>query len=238
MTTAITNAEAFRQRGQPDPDVPDERLALLGLRYPQQTHAGDLTTGAIARLRALVPKRPLGIREAEGVAERQANRLRSELGVLGPSIQEADLASLSWLTITRREDFPTSGMATKTEYGWIIVLRSDEALVRQRFSWAHEIKHVLDDGLIDIFGGLYPATCGYSADERAERVCDRFAAALLMPKVLLRADWTDGLQDIARLAHRYHVSRAAMTVRLNQLGLIEPTPRCLAPHVTTTETRP
>jgi len=180
-----------------------------------------------------VPRRPLGIREAESIAERQANRLRGELGVLGPSIAEEDLSSLSWLTITRRESFPTSGMATKTDYGWIIVLNAAEAMVRQRFSLAHEMKHVLDDGLIDIAGGLYPATRGYSTDERTERVCDRFAAALLMPKVLLRADWADGLQDIAKLAKRYHVSRAAMTVRLSQLGLIEPTARCLPPSTQT-----
>jgi len=209
----------------------DERLALLGLRQPPHLHAGEIATGTIARLRALVPRRPLGIREAESIAERQANRLRGELGVLGPSIAEEDLAGLSWLTITRRENFPTSGMATKTDYGWIIVLNAAEAMVRQRFSLAHEMKHVLDDGLVDIAGGLYPATRGYSTDERTERVCDRFAAALLMPKVLLRADWADGLQDIAKLAKRYHVSRAAMTVRLSQLGLIEPTPRCLPPAV-------
>lgn len=209
----------------------DERLALLGLRQPPELPAGELALGSIARLRALVPRRPLGIREAESIAERQANRLRSELGVLGPSIAEGDLASLSWLTITHREGFPTSGMAIKTDFGWIIVLNAEEAMVRQRFSLAHEIKHVLDDGLIDVAGGLYPSTSGYSADERTERVCDRFAAALLMPKVLLRADWSDGLQDIARLAKRYHVSRAAMSVRLSQLGLIEPIPRCLPPTV-------
>lgn len=207
----------------------EDRLALLGLRQPPPLPPGEVATGAIARLRALVPRRPLGIREAEGVAERQANRLRGELEVLGPIITEEHLAGLAWLTITRREGFPTSGMATKTDFGWIIVLNAEEAMVRQRFSLAHEIKHVLDDGLIDFNGGLYPATRGYSSEERTERVCDRFAAALLMPKVLLRADWSDGLQDIARLAKRYHVSRTAMSVRLSQLGLIEPTPRCLPP---------
>ena len=219
-----------------EPSAVDERMDLLGLRRPHLA-AEDMASGSIARLRALVPRRPLGIREAEGVAERQANRLRAELQVLGPTITEDDLASLAWLTITRREGFPTSGMATKTNFGWIIVLNAEEAMVRQRFSLAHEIKHVLDDGLIDLAGGLYPTTRGYSADERTERVCDRFAAALLMPKVLLRADWADGLQDIAKLARRYHVSRAAMTVRLSQLGLTEPTPRCLPPttHIPTTE---
>jgi Zn-dependent peptidase ImmA (M78 family) len=47
-----------------------------------------------------------------------------------------------------------------------------------------------------------------------------------MPKMLLRRDWTSGMQEPARLARRYHVSRAAMEVRLRQIGLIEPIPRC------------
>jgi len=225
MTTSMTATPRPANRREP---TVDDRLGLLGLRRPE-TPADDLATGSLGRLRAMVPRRPLGLREAEGVAERQANRLRSELELLGPIVTEADLTSLPWLTVTRRESFPTSGMATKTDYGWVIVLNSSEATVRQRFSLAHEIKHVLDDGLIDLGGGLYPSTHGYSADERTERVCDRFAAALLMPKVLLRADWADGLQDIAKLARRYHVSRAAMNVRLSQLGLIDPTPRCLPP---------
>jgi len=50
-----------------------------------------------------------------------------------------------------------------------------------------------------------------------------------MPRVLLRADWADGLQDIAKLAKRYDVSRTAMTVRLSQLGLTPPIPRCHRP---------
>ena len=78
-------------------------------------------------------------------------------------------------------------MATKTGLGWVVVIRGDEPKVRQRFSLAHELKHIIDDDLMTrLAGGLYPATTLYCADERAERVADRFAAALLMPKVLLR----------------------------------------------------
>ena len=212
----------------PDPAASDglsERLRSLGIVQPE-----ELPTGLLARLRAIVPRRALGWREAEQLAERQANRLRSELGVLGPVVREADLAALPFLTITRRERLPTSGLATKTDFGWLVLIKGDEPLVRQRFSLAHELKHVLDDSLLDqVPGGLYPSLGGYSPHERAERVCDRFAAALLMPKAPLRADWADGLQDIARLARRYDVSRAAMRIRLNQLGLIEATLRCPAP---------
>jgi len=200
-----------------------DKLALLGLKPERLPMSEDLVTGSLARVRAMMPHRPLGVREAESIAERQAGRLRSELRVLGPQLKESDLAILPWLAITRRDIFPTSGLAMKTDYGWVIVLRSSEAKVRQRFSLAHEIKHCLDDPFID---GLYPPIGGYGSDERTERICDRFAAALLMPRVLLRADWADGLQDVAQLARRYDVSRAAMQIRLTQLGLLEPTPRC------------
>jgi Zn-dependent peptidase ImmA (M78 family) len=228
MTTVASIAGVFRH-GDESEGGRDERLALLGLRQPTPLPEADLATGMIARLRAVVPKRPLGVREAEKVAERQADRLRSELKILRPCLDEADLASLAWLSITRRENLPTAGVATKTDYGWIVVLRADDPMVRQRFTLAHEIKHILDDSLIDLHGGLYPSLGGYSQHERTEYVCHRFAGALLMPKALLRADWFDGLQDIAKLARRYHVSRQAMSVRLSQLGLLEAVPRCLPP---------
>lgn len=222
MTGAVATSRPMEGPNPPADDQLSDRLRLLGIVAPD-----DMPVGLLARLRSLVPKRALGWREAEQLAERQANWLRSQLGVLGPVLREEDIAALPFLTITRRETLPTSGLATKTDFGWVIMLKHDEPMVRQRFSLAHELKHVLDDELIDLAPrGLYPSVGGYSRHERAERVCDRFAAALLMPRPLLRADWADGLQDIAKLAKRYDVSRAAMRVRLSQLGLLEPTPRC------------
>lgn len=199
-----------------------DRLRALGLRS-ERLADDDLRSGSLGRLRAMVPRRRLSLREAEVIAERQAGRLRAELQVLAPRIAEEDLARLPWLTITRRDALPSSGLTTKTDFGWLVVLNSSEPATRQRFSLAHEIKHCLDDPLV---GQLYVESGGYSAHETMERVCDRFAAALLMPRSLLRADWVDGLQDIAKLARRYDVSRPAMRVRLQQLGLIASTPRC------------
>ena len=226
----MTQTATSTTRPQPSADGCDEeqiqldRLRLLGLKSERLAADDELpASGSLARLRAMVPHRRLGRRELEGIAERQATRLRAELQVLTPRISEEDLAQLPWLTITRREAWPSSGLATKTDHGWLVVLRSSEAKVRQRFSLMHEIKHCLDDPVVD---RLYCDQGGYTAHEQAERICDRFAAALLMPRVLLRADWADGLQDIARLAKRYDVSRAAMTVRLSQLGLTPPISRC------------
>jgi IrrE N-terminal-like domain len=70
--------------------------------------------------------------------------------------------------------------------------------------------------------GLYSAPDGRSAEELAEVVCDHFSACLLMPRRLLRRDWSTGLRKISPLAHRYQVSKPAMDVRLHQLGLTEP----------------
>lgn len=187
--TATHRSDTLPQTGAPSSNAV-ERMALLGLRQPPDVSATDVATGAIARLRTLVPKRPLGLREAEHTAERQATRLRAELEVLSPALREIDLARLSWLTITRREDFPTSGMAIKTDYGWIIALNSADAAVRQRFSLAHEIKHILDDGLIDLRGGrirLGMATAPTSAPSASviaspERCsCPRCSCGLIGP---------------------------------------------------------
>jgi hypothetical protein len=60
-----------------------------------------------------------------------------------------------------------------------------------------------------------------------EALADYFAACLLMPKPLIREAWTAGVQDSFELAEIFAVSPAAIEVRLRQLGLSEPRPRCL-----------
>jgi Zn-dependent peptidase ImmA (M78 family) len=82
---------------------------------------------------------------------------------------------------------------------------------------------VIDDAFIE---GLYPTVRAISPEERAEQVCDHFAANVLMPKTWIKRDFGNGIQDVDRLARRYRVSTAAMTYRLTQLGLLEPAPRC------------
>lgn len=210
-----------------------DRMRLLGLTSPSRP--GQLESGVLARVRAICPRRPLSWTEAERIAERQAGILRQELKLdTRPTLPASALLSLPFLTVTYRDGFPTSGMATKTGLGWVVVIRGDEPTVRQRFSLAHELKHIIDDDLMTALARrLYPATTLYSADERAEHVADRFAAALLMPKVLLRRDWTESLQDVGVLARRYDVSRSAMEIRLRQLGLLQATPRCATPHAAT-----
>ncbi|MDP9388685.1 MAG: ImmA/IrrE family metallo-endopeptidase [Actinomycetota bacterium] len=107
-------------------------------------------------------------------------------------------------------DIPVSGSAHWSKGRWVIALNSSEASTRQRFSLAHEFKHVLDNPFI---GFLYPKQQAWTPADRAERVCDYFAACLLMPKVWVRRAWTDGVQDLRGLSRRFNVSQSAMNVR-------------------------
>jgi Zn-dependent peptidase ImmA (M78 family) len=178
----------------------------------------------LERLRGLVPRRGLSPAEARQVAERQAAILLQDASIESPSVPDGVVADLPFVTVTHRPGFPTSGMATQTDSGWVIVLRAEEAKVRQRFSMIHELKHVLDDPFIE---WLYPTKNGQSPEDRAERICDYFAACVLMPKMWVKRDFASGgIQDIARLARRYRVSQVAMAVRLSELNLLPPTPRC------------
>jgi Zn-dependent peptidase ImmA (M78 family) len=181
-------------------------------------------TGLLERLRELVPRRGLSPAEARQVAERQAAILLSSANIEGPSVPDGLITELPFVTVTHRPGFPTSGMATQTDSGWVIVLRAEEAKVRQRFSMIHEFKHVLDDPFIE---WMHPTKGGQSPEDRAERICDYFAACVLMPKMWVKRDWAaGGIQDLARLARRYRVSQVAMAVRLSELRLLPPTPRC------------
>jgi hypothetical protein len=218
-------------------------MSALGLRPPTalplvEPELIEAHRSLLDRLRALTPRRALTSYQAVQVAERQAAALRRHLGYSRRAqLPTEALRDLPFVTVTYRVGFPTSGMATRTDLGWVIVIRSDEPDVRQRFSLAHEIKHLVDSPLMHhktgpLAGGLYPSQPGRPAHDRVERVCDAFAAALLMPKTMVRRDWTTGMQSIPDLARRYGVSRPAMEYRLKSLGLLPPTPRCAisAPH--------
>jgi hypothetical protein len=177
----------------------------------------------LQQLRALTPPRGLSYVDALSVAERQALRLLQLLMLDGPLVPEEALTGLPRLRVERISPLPASG-ATQWIHGrWVILLNGAEAPVRQRFSLAHELKHVIDHERIKV---LYPDSGGMSGHERAEQVCDYFAGCLLMPRPWLKRAWTSGLQDLGQLSRQFGVSRQAMQVRLLQTGLMEPPRRC------------
>ncbi len=176
-------------------------------------------------LRALVPARGLQHHEAQGVAERQAMRLLAILEQREPPVNVgliAELPRIEVRVVPHRDIAGLSGMSQwlKQQSRWLIAINRDDSQTRRRFTLGHEFKHVLDNPYINV---LYPESeyAKQTADERAERMCDYFAACLLMPRPWVKRLWAQGVQDAAVLAATFNVSPAAMDRRLQDLGLVE-----------------
>ena len=122
---------------------------------------------------------------------------------------------------------PVSGSTHWASSRWLIVLNGAEPAARQRFSLAHEFKHILDHRFVDVlYSGVRP-------EDRArwiEQVCDYFAGCLLMPRAWVKRAYTTGTQRLPELADRFGVSQAAMQVRLTQIGLVDRPDRCSRMH--------
>ena len=173
-------------------------------------------TDAITVLRGLLPSRAMSWSEAHSVAERQATALLELLHIDEPPVPQFVISSLPGILVDWRKGWPTSGMSVRAPSHWRIVLKADEPRQRQRFSLAHEFKHVLDDPVID---RLYTHLAPKGRQERTERLCNYFAACLLMPRAWVKQDWCRGIQQTRELARRYYVSHEAMSTRLSELGL-------------------
>lgn len=182
----------------------------------------------LTQVRDLIPIRPLTQGEALGLAERQALALLRLLDVTDPAVPEAAIAELPRLEVHRSPALPVSGLAHWSRGRWLIVLKASEAPTRQRFSLAHELKHIIDHRFVEtLYAGIPAARRG----EFIERVCDYFAGCLLMPRPWVKRAWASGTQDLPNLAARFGVSTAAMAVRLSQLGLIDGAARCDRPDL-------
>ncbi len=171
----------------------------------------------LAELRALMPHRPINRDEAQSVAERQATRLLALWFIDEPPVPQFVISSLPGVFVDRRRGWPTDGMSFQARRHWRIVLNADESRQRQRYTLAHELKHILDDPAID---HIHAHLKRGHRNNVAEEACDYFAACLLMPRVWLKRDWSNGQQNVRHLAWRYHVAPQEMNRRLRDLGLV------------------
>jgi len=178
--------------------------------------------GVLTRLRDVVPIRPLSPTEALRVAELQANRLLEYSSVTNPPVPEEIITKLPRIRVERVKPVPVSAATEWSDGHWYIVVNGGEPPTRQRFSIAHEFKHILDNPFISI---LYPDRRGLPSARRGERACDFFAASLLMPRQWTRDAWRRGPQDVRLLASRFQVSSVALQIRLAQVGLSDQGPR-------------
>jgi predicted transcriptional regulator len=166
------------------------------------------TKGVLTSLRLMRPARTLTRTEARRVAERQAAKLLRLRDALEPPIHEEVISHLPRVQVYRESLGSLSGLSFWDGSYWRISVNGHHANVRQRFTMAHELSHVLDA----------PYKRLVRADH-AEEVADYFAASVLMPKRLVKRLWGEGVQDTPTLARRFGVSMAAMRWRLDELRL-------------------
>jgi len=151
---------------------------------------------------------------------REAERLLEAAGVTREPVALRDVISALNLSLvqTDREPFSCEAALAPLGDGFVVSVRGDGGERRRRFSIAHEIGHFV----------LHPAQArherGGTVNEAMrvrEREADAFAAELLMPQHLVRQAALEEGVDARRLADRFEVSVAAMSLRLRRLGLAE-----------------
>ena len=171
------------------------------------------TASTLQSLRALHPKRVLTWTEAKAIAARQANRLRARHEGNHDFVFDTQIiADQPRLLIGVDDQIGVAGSSHWTGSHWQILLNANDHPLRRRFTLAHEYKHIIDHGLtID--------------PDLEEKICDHFAACLLMPKQKVIAAWTDPdiPQRVSDMAAVFAVSTQAMRYRLHELGLLERT---------------
>jgi Zn-dependent peptidase ImmA (M78 family) len=125
----------------------------------------------------------------------------------------------------------TSGLLLKFHDGYVIKVNQSHYQVRQRFSCAHEIGHIL---FSDLKLEKYIRTIEYrkfnpskTMEIRArarETLCDAAAAELLMPESVFRkylSTFGLSVSSIEHLAHTFQASIPATTIRICEVS-IEP----------------
>ena len=182
-----------------------------------------MNRAVLTQVRDLMPIRPLTRIEALSVAERQAARLLDLRHVTGPAVPETVISDLPKVQVTRSYRLLQSAMSAWEHGRWRIVINATDSTNRQRFSLAHETKHILDHPFVD---QLYGAIDPHERDDWIEAVCDYFAGCLLMPRRWLKHAWVTGNQHVSTLAYRFETSQAAIRTRLAQTGLTAPQRRC------------
>jgi Zn-dependent peptidase ImmA (M78 family) len=167
---------------------------------------------------------------------RYAQKILEEHGIEEPPIPVEELARLVGAEVQRRPNGPDiSGLLYRDDSNpdvVVIGVNLDEAPVRQRFTIAHELGHLLMHPgrqlWVDRSVRVNLREVGEHGRGGEEREANWFAADLLMPEHMVRttaarlAQRRQVTEDslVLALADTFQVSRQAMGYRLLNLGLV------------------
>jgi len=145
--------------------------------------------------------------------------LLSQAQITRPPVDLDMCARVAGVQLVAYADLGTQSALLSLVEGIVgVVINSRHRPTRQRFSLAHELGHwILERS--PVTHDLRPIAARGRAYSEVERVCDYFAASLLMPREWVRAHTEDG-QTNEELAKLFDVSPPAMTARLRELGYI------------------
>jgi hypothetical protein len=152
------------------------------------------------------------------VAELKATMLLAQARILRPPVDVAYCAEVAGIHAITYSELSERHSAFLMKRGPIVglIVNRKQPQVRQRFSIAHEIGHWVLERIPETKELAPVAARGRQYDE-VERVCNFFAACLLMPRNWTRERFEWGLTN-GELAKAFEVSTDAVRLRLRELG--------------------
>ncbi len=148
--------------------------------------------------------------------ERKALEVLRRFGLADPPVALEPICSAEGLALCARPFAYGAGLFVNDDVFPVIVVNSRQPSTRQRFTVAHELGHYYLRHKRSSFAEPGGAS-------RQERDAECFAANLLMPAAWVRRYWRTYAANpenrVSLLADLFEVSRAALKVRLKELGL-------------------
>lgn len=167
----------------------------------------------------------------EIVIEQRAIQLLKRLGITQVPIPVDNIAKLLNIEIGFASSEEFSGMLIRRNKSALMGINNNETYLRQRFTIAHELAHYLlekKDTFIDDKEAIQYRNNQNNTRDKSEIVADKFAAAILMPKNIIKKDFMKLFEgkifheeDLEYLSEKYLVSKEAMKYRLINLRLIK-----------------
>jgi Zn-dependent peptidase ImmA (M78 family) len=175
----------------------------------------------------------LNLDKAKTLITHRANRLVDILiakrGNDNPPFLSEEYASLIGIKDIEKKDLgKAGGILIRFQNGPKIIINRNDPIVRQNFSCAHEIGHLLFNELKleNFVNTIEHRTFNPQAQRRKrskaiEKLCDEAATELLMPTSIFQKHLKElgsTISSIERLAEMYKVSIQSAAIRVSELG--------------------
>jgi len=110
---------------------------------------------------------------------------------------------------------------------FVIGVNTNRSIGHQRFTIAHEIGHIVMGHPQEHGPIFFSAIENFMTVYPLDRDANVFAAELLMPSRHLKSlVYESGLRDVEKLCRLYQVSKAAMEIKLQELGVVSSSQEC------------